>query len=69
MKSSLLLCSILLIPEIQSLAQKLGEVVVEVCGWLLHANSVMQYVTDSNCRFGVNTVRMSSVDPLLRLAS
>ena len=69
MEGSFFLCSVLLIPKIQHLAEKLRESVVASGCWLLHINSVEQVLIDSHCRLGVTTDRIGSVDPPLVLVA
>ena len=69
MEGSFFLCSVLLIPKIQPLAEKLREIVVASGCWLLHTNSVVQVLIDSHCCLGVTTDRIGSVDPPLVLVA
>jgi len=69
MEGSFFLCSVLLIPKIQPLAEKLREIVVASGCWLLHTNSVVQVLTDAHCRLGVTTDWVGSVDPPLVLVA
>ena len=70
MEGSFFLCSVLLIPKIQPLAEKLRESVVASGCWLLHTNSVVQVLTDAHCRLGVTTYWKGSVDlPFALVAS
>ena len=69
MEGSFLLCSVLLIPKIQPLAEKLRGIVVASGCWLLHTNSVVQVLIDAHCRLGVTTDWVGSVDPPLVLVA
>ncbi len=69
MEGAFFLCSVLLIPKVQPLAEKLREIVVAGGCWLVHPNSVVQVLSDSHCRLGVTTDRIGSVDPQLVLVA
>ena len=69
MEGSFFLCSVLLIPKIKPLDEKLREMVVASGCWLLHTNSVVQVLIDAHCRLGETTGRMGSVDPPLVLVA